>query len=49
MITHETYKDENGKWLSPDEIEKVGDKLAKKKTDKTNEKPGKIMGKPWKI
>ena len=22
MITHETYKDENGKWLSPDEIEK---------------------------
>ena len=35
MITHETYKDENGKWLSPDEIEKVGDKLAKKK-DKTN-------------
>ena len=30
-ITHETYKDENGKWLSPDEIEKVGDKLAKKK------------------
>ena len=36
MITHETYKDENGKWLSPDEIEKVVDKLAKKKKDKSD-------------
>ena len=24
MICHETYKDENGKWLSPDEVIEMG-------------------------
>ena len=32
MVCHETYKDSNGKWLSPDEIEKDNDgNLLKKK------------------
>ena len=26
MVCHETYKDKNNNWLSPDEIEKIGDK-----------------------
>ena len=26
MVCHETYKDKNDNWLSPDEIEKIGDK-----------------------
>ena len=26
MVCHETYKDKNDNWLSPDEVEKVGDK-----------------------
>ncbi len=30
MVCHETYKDENNKWLSPDEVEKVNNKLVKK-------------------
>ena len=30
MVCHETYKDENGNWLSPDEIEKVNNKIVKK-------------------
>ena len=30
MVCHETYKDENNNWLSPEEIEKVGDKVVKK-------------------
>ena len=25
MVCHETYKDKNGKWLSPEEVEKKGD------------------------
>tara|TARA_Y100000294_G_scaffold172542_1_gene187458 strand:- start:6171 stop:8759 length:2589 start_codon:yes stop_codon:yes gene_type:complete len=28
MICHETYRDESGNWLYPDEIEKTGDKSA---------------------
>ena len=28
MVCHETYKDESGSWLSPDEIEKLNDKEA---------------------
>ncbi len=30
MVCHETYKDENNNWLSPEEIEKVNDKFVKK-------------------
>ena len=33
MVCHETYKDEEGKWLYPSEVEKISDKTAKKKTD----------------
>jgi leucyl-tRNA synthetase len=25
MVTHETYQDEEGRWLSPDEVERLGD------------------------
>ncbi len=35
MVCHETYKDESNNWLSPDEVEKIGNKLVKK-NDKTN-------------
>ena len=31
MVCHETYKDENNNWLSPDEIEKVNNKVVEKK------------------
>ena len=31
MVCHETYKDDNGKWYSPDEIEK---KENQKKEDR---------------
>ena len=31
MVCHETYKDENNNWLSPQEIERVGNKVVKKK------------------
>ena len=30
MVCHETYKDENNKWISPDEVEKVNNILVKK-------------------
>ena len=30
MVCHETYKDKNNNWLSPDEIELVGDQFFKK-------------------
>ncbi len=30
MVCHETYKDKNNNWVSPDEIELVGDKYKKK-------------------
>ena len=30
MVCHETYKDENNNWLSPDEIEKVNNKIFMK-------------------
>ena len=32
MVCHETYKDENNNWLSPQEIERVGNKVVKKMT-----------------
>ena len=31
MVCHETYKDKNNNWLSPDEIELVGNQYRKKK------------------
>jgi leucyl-tRNA synthetase len=27
MVCHETYKDENNNWISPDEIEKMMEKI----------------------
>ncbi len=30
MVCHETYKDQDNNWLSPDEIEKVNNKIIKK-------------------
>ena len=30
MVCHETYKDENNNWLSPDEVEKLDNKIVKK-------------------
>ena len=30
MVCHETYKDEENNWLSPDEIEKINGKIVKK-------------------
>ena len=35
MVCHESYKDKLGNWLYPDEIEKIDDKRAQKKIDKT--------------
>ena len=35
MVCHETYKDEEGKWLRPEEIEKINSKEAIKKSDNT--------------
>ena len=35
MVCHETYKDENGNWLNPDEIEKISEIKAIKKNDKS--------------
>ena len=31
MVCHETYKDEDNNWLSPDEVEKINNKYFKKK------------------
>ena len=35
MVCHESYKDEKGNWLYPDEIKKIDSKTALKKTDKS--------------
>ena len=35
MVCHETYKDKNGNWLYPEEIEKINEKKAVKKKDKS--------------
>ena len=35
MVCHETYKDEKGNWLYPEEIIKTGDTTANKKSDKS--------------
>ena len=35
MVCHETYKDKNGNWLYPSEIEKINGKKAIKKSDRS--------------
>ena len=35
MVCHETYKDKNGKWLSPDEVKKYENNKFKKLSDQT--------------
>ena len=35
MVCHETYKDEKGNWLYPEEVEKINSGSAIKKLDKT--------------
>ena len=34
MVCHETYKDQDNNWLSPDEIELIGKEFFKKMTEK---------------
>ena len=41
MVCHETYKDKNGNWLFPNEVEKVGKDFLKK-DDKSKVKVGPI-------
>ena len=36
MVCHETYKDENNKWLKPEEVEKIGKSFFKKGELKSN-------------
>jgi leucyl-tRNA synthetase len=36
MVCHQTYKDKQGNWLYPDEVEKKDDKVFKKKDDQSN-------------
>ncbi len=40
MVCHETYKDENNNWLSPDEIEYVGNEYQKRGGQKEKVKVG---------
>ncbi len=40
MVCHETYKDLKGNWLSPEEVEKISEKKAIKKINKTEVKIG---------
>ena len=40
MVCHESYKDKNGEWLYPNEIEKINSKTAVKKKDKSEVKIG---------
>ena len=35
MVCHESYKDQNGNWLYPDEVLKINTQTALKKSDKT--------------
>ena len=35
MVCHESYKDEKGNWLYPDEVEKIDNKKFVKKSDKS--------------
>ncbi len=47
MVCHETYKDKNNNWLSPDEIELIGDQFFKKgdKNHKVKVGPSESMSK----
>ena len=36
MVCHESYKDQNGNWLYPEEVERVNTKHFIKKADKIN-------------
>ena len=40
MVCHETYKDQNNNWLSPDDVELIGDKFQKKNDPKKKVKVG---------
>ena len=40
MVCHETYKDENNNWLSPDEVEKVNNEIVLKNNKKKLVKVG---------
>ncbi len=40
MVCHESYKDQNGNWLYPDEIEKIDSNTTIKKSDRTKVKVG---------
>ncbi len=40
MVCHETYKDENNNWLSPDEVEKINNKIVLKNNPKKVVKVG---------
>ena len=40
MVCHESYKDENGNWLYPNEVEKIGEKKFIKKKDNSKVKVG---------
>jgi len=40
MVCHESYKDKEGNWLYPDEVEKIDNKTFVKKTDKSKVKVG---------
>ncbi len=40
MVCHETYKDENNNWLSPDEVEKINNKIVLKKDNKKSVRVG---------
>ena len=47
MVCHETYKDKNNNWVSPDEVEKIGDKFIIKgsKNDEVVVGPSESMSK----
>ena len=40
MVCHETYKDENNNWLSPDEVEKINNEIVLKNDNKKLVKVG---------
>ena len=40
MVCHETYKDQNNNWLTPDEVEKINNKFVKKDNHKEKIKVG---------
>ena len=39
MVCHETYKDNNNNWLSPNEIEKIDNNFVLKKKEKVKVGP----------